>query len=217
MSNGSLVERGIIPDAIYPDDNSVKRTIDKSMDGRQTNEGDDLMIEVLKNRFLDNPMRHQGIAWEAVEMRLNGNPEALAILKRMEESGGEPDAIGFDEKTGGLIFCDCSKESPTGRRSLCYDDSALLKRKKNPPTGSAVGQAHKMGVELMTEALYRRLQELGEFDLKTSSWIATPEAIRQKGGALFCEKRYGVVFTFHNGADSYYAARGWRGYFQIPA
>ena len=148
-------------------------------------------------------------------MRLRGNQKALAILRRMEESGGEPDTIGFDEGTGELIFCDCSKESPAGRRSLCYDDAALMKRKNNPPPGSAVRQAQEMGIELMTEALYRRLQELEEFDLKTSSWIATPDEIRQKGGALFCERRYGVVFTFHNGADSYYAVRGWRGYFSI--
>ncbi len=173
------------------------------------------MIDVLKNRFLENPVRHMGITWEDVEIRLRGNQKALAVLRRMEESGGEPDTIGFDERTGELIFCDCSKESPAGRRSLCYDDSALLKRKNNPPAGSAIHQAQEMGVELMTEAIYRRLQELEEFDLKTSSWIATPDEIRQKGGALFCEKRYGVVFTFHNGADSYYAARGWRGYFSI--
>ena len=148
-------------------------------------------------------------------MRLRVNPKTLDILRRMEESGGEPDTIGFDDKTGGLIFCDCSKESPAGRRSLCYDDAALLKRKNNPPAGSAIRQAQEMGIELMTEAVYRRLQEFEEFDLKTSSWIATPDEIRQKGGALFCERRYGSVFTFHNGAESYYAVRGWRGYFCV--
>lgn len=173
------------------------------------------MIDVLKHRFLENPMRHRDMTWEDVEKRLRVNQKALAILERMEESGGEPDTIGYDESTGGLIFCDCSKESPAGRRSLCYDDAALQKRRNNPPRGSAVHQAQEMGVELMTEALYRRLQELGEFDLKTSSWIATPDEIRQKGGAIFSEKRYGDVFTFHNGADSYYASRGWRGYFSI--
>ena len=173
------------------------------------------MIDVLKNRFLENPVRHRDLTWEDVEICLRENHKALDVLRRMEESGGEPDTIGFDERTGKLIFCDCSKETPSGRRSLCYDDAALLKRKNNPPPASAVRQAQEMGIELMTEALYRRLQELGEFDLKTSSWIATPEEIRQKGGALFCERRYGVVFTFHNGADSYYAVRGWRGYFSI--
>ena len=133
----------------------------------------------------------------------------------MEESGGEPDTIGFDAATGKLIFCDCAAESPVGRRSLCYDDEALRKRTKNPPAGSAAGKAREMGVSLMTETLYRRLQSLGAFDLKTSSWIATPEEIRQKGGALFCECRYGAVFTFHNGADSYYSVRGFRGYLLV--
>jgi hypothetical protein len=174
-------------------------------------------IELLKDRFLSNPTRHAGIDWEAVESCLSNNPQALDLLSRMEESGGEPDTIGFEDGTDRLIFCDCAKESPAERRSLCYDDTALLKRKKNPPVGSAMHEAQKMGVELMTEDLYRRLQKLGEYDLKTSSWIMTPDAIRQKGGALFCERRYGEVFTFHNGADSYYASRGWRGYFTCKA
>ena len=133
----------------------------------------------------------------------------------MEESGGEPDTVGFDDETGKLIFCDFAKETPAGRRSLCYDDEALRKRTKNPPAGSAVHAAETLGVKLMTEALYRRLQILGEFDLKTSSWIATPPEIRELGGALFCERRYGTVFTFHNGADSYYSVRGWRGYILV--
>ena len=169
------------------------------------------MIEVLKNRFNSNITRHPDISWQFVETRLLENKASLEILKKMEESGGEPDVIGLDEG-GKLIFCDCSKESPAGRRSLCYDDEALRKRTKNPPAGSAVRQAKEIGAELMTEQLYRRLQTLGEFDLKTSSWIATPESIRKLGGALFCERRYGEVFTFHNGADSYYSVRGWRGY-----
>ncbi len=174
------------------------------------------MLEVLRNRFFANPALHKGVEWEDVGTRLRRDPRALDILRRMEESGGEPDTIGFEDGTGRLIFCDCSKESPAGRRSLCYDDEALLKRKNNPPVGSAVRQAREIGVELMTEALYRRLQELGEFDLKTSSWIAAPDEIRRKGGALFCERRYGRVFTFHNGADSYYSVRGWRGWFPVP-
>lgn len=173
------------------------------------------MLELLKKRFFANPNRHPDVNWEDVEMHLTGNQEAIDVLRRMEESGGEPDVIGFEEGTGRLIFCDCSKESPAGRRSLCYDDEALKKRKKNPPIGSAVSQAREMGAQLMTETLYRRLQELGEFDLKTSSWIDTPDEIRQKGGALFCERRYGVVFTFHNGAESYYGVRGWRGYYCV--
>ena len=130
----------------------------------------------------------------------------------MEGTGGEPDVIGFADDGERLLFCDCAPESPAGRRSLCYDEAALLARKKNPPAGSAERQAKELGVALMTESLYRRLQTLGEFDLKTSSWIATPDAIRSKGGALFCERRYGEVFVFHNGADSYYSVRGWRGY-----
>ena len=173
------------------------------------------MIDILKKRFEENVSRHPGIAWEEVLERLNGNEKALEILSRMEESGGEPDIIGRDEKSGKLIFCDCSKETPAGRRSLCYDDEALKKRTKNPPSGSALAQAEETGASIVTEEMYRALQSLGEFDLKTSSWIYTPAGIRSKGGALFCERRYGTVFTFHNGADSYYSVRGWRGYILV--
>ena len=173
------------------------------------------MMNTMKERFMENPDRHPDLKWEEVENRLNVHPEALAILRRMEETGGEPDVIGVDKNTGQMIFCDCVKETPVGRRSLCYDDLALQKRKKNPPAGSAVHQAEEMGVRLLTESLYRSLQTLGEFDLKTSSWIETPDAIRSLGGALFCERRYGAVFTFHNGADSYYSVRGWRGFLLV--
>ena len=173
------------------------------------------MLEVLKKRFEENQNRHPDLVWTLVEQRLKEHPEQLEILKRMEETGGEPDMIGVDENTGKLIFCDCSTETPKGRRSLCYDDEALRKRKNNPPSGSAVHQAEEIGVQLMTEELYRRLQELGQFDTKTSSWIATPDSIRTLGGALFCERRYGTVFTFHNGAESYYSVRGWSGYLCI--
>lgn len=173
------------------------------------------MLELLKNRFLAHGERHPELRWERVEERLRDNETALAALRRMEESGGEPDTIGFAPESGALIFCDCAKESPAGRRSLCYDDEALAKRTKNPPAGSALRQAREMGVELMDEALYHRLQTFGEFDLKTSSWIAAPADIRRQGGALFCERRYGRVFTFHNGADSYYSVRGWRGYLLV--
>ena len=167
-------------------------------------------LERLRTRFHQNMALHPELEWYQVEKRLLEAPKALEILGRMEESGGEPDAIGFDGETGKLIFCDCAKESPSGRRSLCYDEEALKKRAKNPPAGSAVGMAQEIGASLLTEELYRRLQSLGEFDLKTSSWIKTPAEIRQRGGALFCERRYGAVFTFHNGAESYYSVRGFR-------
>lgn len=170
------------------------------------------MIEVLRKRFIENMKRHPDLDWEKVEVRLQSNESALAVLKRMEDTGGEPDVIGYDEEQGGYVFCDCSKETPTCRRSLCYDGEALRGRTKNPPQGSATEQAAAIGVKLLTEEMYYRLQELGEFDLKTSSWIAAPAEIRKQGGALFCERRYGRVFTFHNGADSYYSVRGWRGY-----
>lgn len=164
------------------------------------------MLNTLKTRFAAHPERHAGLEWETVEARLIANESALETLRRMEETGGEPDTIGFDEKTGKLIFCDCAKETPAGRRSLCYDEKALHARTKNPPAG----MTEHLGASLMGEALYRKLQTLGEFDLKTSSWILTPDAIRAQGGALFCERRYGAVFTFHNGADSYYSVRGFR-------
>jgi hypothetical protein len=145
------------------------------------------------------------------------HPDALRSIAAMEETGGEPDVIGHDEATGALLVCDCSRESPAGRRSLCYDDVALRKRKRNPPKGSALAQAEQMGVDLLSEEEYGRLQTLGAFDLKTSSWIATPPELRELGGALFCERRYQRVFVFHNGADSYYASRGWRGILRLPA
>lgn len=173
------------------------------------------MLQVLKTRFQENKNIHKDLNWQDVEKRLLEHPASLEILKRMEESGGEPDTIGYDKKTGKLIFCDCSKESPSERRSLCYDEKALLARIKNPPSGSAEQKAKEIGISIMSEELYRRLQSLGEYDLKTSSWIDTPDDIRRKGGALFCERRYGTVFTFHNGADSYYSVRGFRGYILI--
>ena len=174
-----------------------------------------MLPEILKTRFLRNGTLHPGLDWAVVEKRLLDDPGALEILRRMEESGGEPDTIGFDGATGRLIFCDCAKESPAGRRSLCYDGEALQRRAKNPPAGSAADMAREIGASLMTCSLYRRLQALGEFDLKPSSWVDTPAEIRQKGGALFCERRYGTVFTFHNGADSYYSVRGFRTYILV--
>ena len=169
------------------------------------------MIELLKHRFLENMVRHPNLDWAVVEKFLRNNPKAIQTLRLMEESGGEPDLLQLD--SGEPIFCDCSQESPALRRSLCYDNEALSLRKKSPPAGSAMAQASQMGLELLTESLYRQLQETGEYDTKTSSWIATPSTIRSLGGALFCERRYDTVFTFHNGADSYYSVRGWRGYF----
>ncbi|MCR5567595.1 MAG: DUF4256 domain-containing protein [Clostridiales bacterium] len=173
------------------------------------------MLEILKNRFQRNMNLHPELQWPDVENRLREKPETMAVLRKMEDSGGEPDTIGFDKGTGKLIFCDCAKESPSGRRSLCYDEEALQKRTKNPPVGSAEKNAQEIGVTMLTEELYYRLQSLGEFDLKTSSWISTPEEIRRQGGALFCERRYGTVFMFHNGAESYYSVRGFRGYILI--
>jgi hypothetical protein len=169
------------------------------------------LIETLKGRFEANSRRHAGIDWAKVAARLVGAGGKLVSLFGMEATGGEPDVIGYNPKTGEVVFCDCSKESPKGRRSVCYDREALAKRKENKPKDSAVAMAAAMAIELLDEAQYRGLQELGEFDTTTSSWILTPPAIRERGGALFCDRRYGQVFTYHNGADSYYAARGFRG------
>ena len=173
------------------------------------------LLQSLKSRFAKNMHRHKGIAWEQVLARLEANPAALKSIGEMEASGGEPDVIGQDKVKGQYIFCDCSAESPAGRRSLCYDREALDSRKENKPEGSAVERAAAMGIELLTEEQYRELQQLGEFDTKTSSWIATPEDVRSLGGALFCDRRYGRVFVYHNGAQSYYAARGFRGLLRV--
>lgn len=170
------------------------------------------LLETLKLRFEENTARHKGIKWADVEKRIESNPEKLWPLAEMERTGGEPDVVGFDKKTSEFIFFDCSEESPKGRRSLCYDQAAWNSRKEHKPVGgSADGVAEAMGVELLTEDEYRHLQTLGEFDLKTSSWIATPSDIRALGGAIFCDRRFGRVFTYHNGAESYYGARGFRG------
>lgn len=171
----------------------------------------DQLLTTLQARFEQHPARHAGIPWAAVRARLEGNAAALKALQQMEATGGEPDVIAQDQKTGRLTFCDCAAESPAGRRSGCYDPEALQARKENKPPNSAVGMAASMGIELLTEQQYRELQTLGEFDLKTSSWVRTPPEIRALGGALFCDRRYGQVFTYHNGVQSYYAARGFRG------
>ncbi|MBS1791342.1 MAG: DUF4256 domain-containing protein [Acidobacteria bacterium] len=171
----------------------------------------DELLKALKARFENNLNRHQGLEWAKVQARLEANPEKLWSLNEMEGSGGEPDVVGFDKKTGEYIFYDCSAESPKGRRSLCYDREALEARKEHKPKDSAIDMAAAMGIELLTEEQYRDLQQLGNFDLKTSSWVKTPAEIRALGGALFCDRRYDHVFLYHNGADSYYAARGFRG------
>jgi hypothetical protein len=171
----------------------------------------DELLQTLKERFEKHMHRHKGIAWADVQSRLERDPAALKSLLAMEASGGEPDVIGRDRKSGHYTFCDCSAQSPSGRRSVCYDREALDARKEHKPKSSAVEQAAAMGIDLLTEAQYRELQQLGEFDTKTSSWIDTPSDVRSLGGALFCDRRYDKVFVYHNGAESYYAARGFRG------
>lgn len=173
------------------------------------------LIQTLKARFEKHAQRHEGVSWEKVRAKLEASNAALRSLGEMELSGGEPDVIGYDKSSGQYIFCDCSTESPTGRRSLCYDRKALDSRKENKPKGCAADLATEMGVELLSEQQYRALQELGEFDTKTSSWVATPDDVRSLGGALFCDRRYGKVFVYHNGAESYYAARGFRALIRV--
>jgi hypothetical protein len=174
----------------------------------------DELIEILKARFEKNMHRHKGIAWAAVQAKLERDRNASKSLRDMEASGGEPDVIGND-KSGHITFYDCSPESPVGRRSLCYDKEALASRKKDKPQGSALEMAADIGIDLLTEQQYRELQQLGEFDTKTSSWVQTPADVRSLGGALFCDRRYGKVFVYHNGAESYYAARGFRGRLRV--
>ena len=173
------------------------------------------LLQALKARFEKNMHRHVGIAWADVQARLESRPEALSSLRDMEATGGEPDVIGQDKERGLFTWCDCSPESPTGRRSTCYDAAALESRKEHKPAHSAVEMAAAMGIELLTEEQYRELQTLGDFDTKTSSWVRTPPDLRALGGALFCDRRYGRVFVYHNGAQSYYAARGFRGSLRI--
>ena len=169
------------------------------------------LLRALKARFQKNMHRHKGVTWDEVQARLESNPSALKSLGAMEATGGEPDVSGPATKKGHFTFCDCSAESPAGRRSVCYDRAARDSRKEHKPASSAIEMAAEMGIELLTEEQYRELQKLGEFDTKTSSWIMTPPEVRSLGGALFCDRRYGKVFVYHNGAQSYYAARGFRG------
>lgn len=173
------------------------------------------LLSGLKQRFERNMGRHAGLTWAEVQARLAAKPKKLRALQAMEESGGEPDVIGQDQATGELLFVDCSAQSPSGRRSLCFDRKALDERKENKPGGSALDMAAEMGIELLSEQQYRALQQLGDFDTKTSSWIVTPANIRKLGGALFADRRYDTVFVYHNGASSYYAARGFRGMLRV--
>ena len=189
----------------------VKTMPDKTFSRKQSDE----LLTALKARFAKNPNRHAGIEWGHVQAKLESNAERLWSLHEMERTGGEPDVVGHDAEAGEYIFYDCSPESPAGRRSLCYDREALDSRKANKPRNSAIGMAVAMGIELLTEEQYRELQKLGEFDTKTSSWVRTPSHIRALGGAVFCDRRYNTVFLYHNGAESYYAARGFRGWLQL--
>lgn len=173
------------------------------------------LLQVLQARFEKNMHRHTGIAWSEVQKKLEASPGALNALQQMETTGGEPDVVGGDKKVAHFTFVDCSVESPAGRRSTCYDGEALASRKENKPADSAVAMAAAMGIALLTEEQYRELQKIGDFDTKTSSWVHTPPDIRALGGALFCDRRYGQVFTYHNGAQSYYAARGFRGSLRV--
>ncbi len=175
----------------------------------------DDLLATLKARFEQHPQRHTGVAWAKVQAKLEASPAKLRALKAMEETGGEPDVVGYDKKTDTYVFVDCAEETPKGRRSLCYDRAALDARKENKPKSSAMDVAAELGVELLTEEQYRQLQTLGEFDLKTSSWLKTPPEVRKLGGALFGDRRYDRVFTYHNGADSYYGARAFRGRLEV--
>jgi hypothetical protein len=183
--------------------NSVKKSL--------TQDESRKLFSILKSRFEENMKRHKGLEWAKVRARLESNIEKLWSLNEMEQTGGEPDVVAYDKKAGEYIFYDCSIESPKGRRSVCYDGDALASRKEHKPKNSAVDMAVEMGIEILSEDQYRELQTLGEFDTKTSSWILTPSKIRELGGAIFCDRRYDTIFVYHNGAESYYAARGFRG------
>jgi len=192
--------------------NNMKST-KKELSGKQSIE----LLSTLQTRFEKNITRHKGIDWAKVQAKLEANPEKLWSLNEMEQTGGEPDVVVVtgNKKTGEYFFYDCSEESPKGRRSICYDDDALRSRKEHKPKNSAVEMAADMGIELLTEEQYRELQQHGEFDLKTSSWVKTPADIRELGGALFCDRRFNTIFLYHNGAESYYAARGFRGLLKV--
>lgn len=185
------------------------------MSKQLSSEQRETLFNTVKTRFEKNQNRHQGLDWAPIQAKLEASPAKLRSLYEMEETGGEPDVVGLDPQTGEYLFYDCSAESPKGRRSVCYDHEALESRKEHKPDDSALGMAADMGIELLNEEQYRALQQLGKFDTKTSSWILTPPDIRKLGGAVFCDFRYGHVFVYHNGAESYYAARGFRGCLRV--
>ena len=187
----------------------------KSIKKKLSSEQIEQLLKTLKARFDKNMKRHKDLEWAKVQAKLEANPQSLWSLNEMEETGGEPDLVGVDKKTGEYIFYDCSAESPKGRRSICYDQEALDSRKEHKPKNSAIEMATEMGIEILTEEEYRELQKLGEFDTKTSSWVKTPSDIRELGGALYCDRRYNHVFLGHNGAESYYGARAFRGSLKI--
>ena len=186
-----------------------------NLNKKLSTEQQDKILETLQSRFASNMVRHTDMNWSSLHDKLIGNVDKLWSLHEMEVTGGEPDVVDYDKTTGQYIFFDCSVESPVGRRSVCYDREALESRKKNKPENNAMDMANEMGIELLTEEQYRWLQQFGEFDRKTSSWVQTPEEIRKRGGALFCDRRYDQVFLYHNGAESYYAARGFRGLLRL--
>ncbi len=193
----------------------AQHPIMKNTKSKLSAEQQSALLRTLKTRFEKNMHRHKGLSWDKVAAKLEADPGKLWSLNAMEETEGEPDIVGYDKKTDEFIFFDCSAESPKGRRSLCYDGEALASRKEHKPADSAMNMALDMGITLLTEEEYRELQTLGKFDLKTSSWVLTPPAIRKLGGALFCDRRYDTVFLYHNGAESYYAARGFRGSLRV--
>jgi len=204
-----------VPPRQQPQEPHDGSTIDRGSAMTMKTPETETLLRLLKNRFEKNMRRHAGMAWSDVRARLEGHPEALKSLQAMEATSGEPDVMGEADDSGSVIFCDCSPESPTGRRSSCFDGEARAARKENKPENSAGEMAAAMGIELLTEAQYRALQALGEFDLKTSSWLQTPPEVRALGGALFGDRRYGRVFVYHNGVQSYYAARGFRGVLRV--
>jgi hypothetical protein len=199
------------PQIFNPSFVSLKTMSNTSLSKKQVEE----ILRTLKGRFEKSINRHKGLEWAQVQAKLEAKAQKLWSLREMERTGGEPDIVGHDQKTGEYIFYDCSAESPKGRRSLCYDREALDSRKENKPKDNAIDMAAAIGIELLTEEQYRALQKLGSFDAKTSSWVKTPSAIRKLGGALFCDRRFDTVFVYHNGAESYYAARGFRGSLRV--
>jgi len=205
------VERASRPPADFEKIGGVNVMPNRTLSKKQAEE----ILKIVKARFEKNMDRHKELAWEGVEAKLKANVEKLWSLNEMERTGGEPDVVSHDKKTGEYIFYDCAAESPKGRRSLCYDREALDSRKENKPANNAVDMAAAMGIELLTEEQYRELQKLVTFDTKTSSWVKTPSHIRKLGGAVFCDRRYDTVFLYHNGAESYYAARGFRGSLRV--